>query len=791
MIGETVSHYRVLKKLGSGGMGDVYKAEDTKLKRTVALKFLPRELTLDEEAKRRFITEARAASSLDDPNIGTIYEIDDADGTSFIAMAYYDGGSLRDRMKEGPISVEDAVNIAIQIGQGLAKAHAGGIIHRDVKPANVMLAEGLRVKIVDFGLAKLASQSVLTRTGTTLGTVAYMSPEQASGRPVDHRSDLWSVGVILHEMLAGERPFKGEYEQAVVYALLNTRPKEVTALRPEAPSVLGKIVDKALEKDPERRYQSADELVTELKTVLNILQGGGDKSAARISRLGRRQKKLLLWSTGVLVVVVILGSLLVFTERSVKDEPVIIAVLPMALDSRDENDEWLSDGMTDALITDLARIKNLRVISKRSVLRLQKTDKSLPEIARELKVAYVVDGSVGKIGDQVTVSARLADAQSDQYVWADQFEADFSEILGTQATIAGAIAEKIRGKISPAELEVLDKEQKVDPKTYEAYLKGMHHLGKFTPDDIQKGLAYLQEAIDRSPGDARAWAGLAIGYITVGHGPARTPDVWQRARAAAERAVTLDSTLAEAQAAYAIIKDYYDWDWKAAEHAFKRSIELNPSLAISHYHYAWMIVMFGRIDEAIREHELAVELDPLFPPQVAWLGDIYRVAGRYDDALRQADKALELGDRSGIAHLVKGKVYLAQHQFEKAIAEHEKMAEANPIWKGLLGATYAAAGRTDDALKIAHEVETQGVRPIDAYQLAFLYAYLGDADDAFRMVNFEPHHAFVPWLAMPWTPLYAFREDPRYKEFIKRLGMPKIASAPEGTPTFAPISQMP
>ncbi|HUF10273.1 MAG TPA: tetratricopeptide repeat protein, partial [Rhodothermales bacterium] len=627
---------------------------------------------------------------------------------------------------------------------------------------------------------KLAGRTLLTQTGTTLGTVAYMSPEQATGGEVDYRTDIWSLGVILYEMVAGERPFKGDYEQAVIYSLLNAEPEFLTNHRPEIPSELEKVIEKALEKDPQRRYASAGELAEDLEGVLTRLGSGGDAELLRIPRMGRRQKRRAAWAAGIVAGVVLLAAIFMLRDEAKSPDTFTIAVLPMSLESGDDADEWLSSGMTDALITDLAQLENLRVISSRSTMRYRNSDRSVPEIARELKVSYVVDGSVRKTGDQVQVSARLVDGASDQYVWADRFESSFSEVLDTQALIAQAIAEKIHGAVTPNDQARLSKRRTIDPETYEAYLKGMHHLGKYTPEDIKKGLAYLHEAVEKNPGDAQAWAGLALGYVTVGHGPSPTPDVRQRAKAAATRAITLDSTLAEAQAAYAIVKDYYDWDWDAAERAFKRSIELNPSLAMSHYHYAWMLVMFDRMDEAIAEHELAVELDPLFPPQVAWMGDIYRMAGRYEEALREADKALELGDKSGIAYLVRGNVFAEQGDLEVAVVEHERMVEANPAWKGFLGASYAKAGRIQDAMRIAKEIESAPTS-MDAFQLAFLYAELGNADEAFRWVDYEPSHAFLPWLATRWAPLYSLSGDPRYEVFLERLGLPQHRAS-EGKP---------
>jgi serine/threonine-protein kinase len=775
MTGESISHYLVLEEIGSGGMGDVYRAEDTQLKRTVALKFLPRDLALDEEARQRFVHEAQAASALDHPNIGTIYEIDEVDGKFFIAMACYEGGTLRDRIAAGPLPISEATDIATHLARGLAKAHEKGIVHRDIKPANVMLTDDDRVKIVDFGLAKLAGKTLLTRTGTTLGTVSYMSPEQASGKDVDHRSDIWSIGVILHEMLAGDRPFNGEYEQAVVYSVLNTSPDYITSLRPETPQALEKIIDKALEKDPNRRYQNCDELVAELEMVSRGLEAGRQEASGSILRLSRRQRRSLMRVAGAALVVVAGIAAWIWTGRPVDVEPVTIAVLPLTIESGGEDSEdasWFSDGMTDALITDLAQMDNLRVISKRSVMRLKETDKTIPEIARALNVSYVVDGSVSKIGDRVMISARLADGPTDQYVWAERFESGFSDILGTQSKIAGSIARLIHGELSPTDEAHIERSREVDPATYEAYLRGMHSIAKYTPGEIQKGLAYLLEAVDNNPADALAWSGLAYGYIEVAHGPSAL-DYRKRSIAAAERAVRLDSTLSQAQAVLGMVKFYFDWDWSGAERAFIRANELNPSLAENHYHYSWMLLMVGRIDEAVFEHELALELDPLYAPQTAWMGEVYRMAGRYEDALRVVDQSLELGDPTGIARLVRGNIFLSLNRFDEAIAEHEQMVEVNPGWKGLLGASYAAAGRTQDALRIAEEVESGGPNAFQAYQLVFLYSYLRDADNAFKWLEFKPAHVFLPWAANESSPLHLLSDDPRYEAFIKRLNLPE------------------
>ncbi len=774
MIGKTIAHYRITEKLGSGGMGDVYRAEDTELGRPVALKFLPRELTLDEVARQRFKHEAQAASSLDHPNVGTIYQILESDGRSFIAMACYERGSLKERIGEGPMAIEQAVDVATQIAQGLAKAHEKGIVHRDVKPANIMFAEDDCVKIVDFGLAKLAGQTVLTKSGTTLGTIAYMSPEQARGEGVDHRADLWAIGVILYEMVVGERPFAGDYDQAVVYSILNTEPEPMASRRADVPTALAHVVERALEKEPEHRYQTADEILSDLS---RIQQGEGIESASSwpVRRSSRRVARPLVWG-GFAAAACVALLVLFMWPGSVDRAPVAIAVLPMVSDSQDGDLEWFTNGMTDALITDLAQVSNLRVISRNSVMRYRGTDKSAGEIAQELQVAYVVDGSVNKSGDQVRISTRLVDAAADQYIWADRYDSEFTNVLATQGRIAAAIAKQIHGELTPADEARLSTSRTIDPRVYEAYLRGMNRIEKFTAADIARGLEYLHEAVELDPADPYAWIGLAEGYITIGHSPAPTPDVWQRARAAAQRAITLDSSMARARSARAIIADYSDWDWATAEREFLRANRLNPNLAFNRYHYAWYLILFDRIPEAVREHEMAIALNPLDPPMVAWMGDVYRMAGAFDKAEDQVRKALALGDRTGISHLVRGWIRLDQGMPDAAVTSHEEMVAANPLWKGLLGATYASAGRTNDALRVADELQSDGVNSMEAFQLANLYAELGDRDNAFKWANFEPHHAFVPWLATEWSPMFDLKDDRRFGQFRERLNLPPLVA---------------
>lgn len=752
-------------------MGDVFKAEDTKLQRIVALKFLPPELTRDEGARQRFLREARAASALDHPNIGTIHEINESDGHFFIALAYYEGETLAERLDRGLLEIKEALDITINIAQGLARAHSKGIIHRDIKPANVMLTKEGQVKVIDFGIAKLRGKTMLTETGMTMGTVEYMSPEQTMGLAVDQRTDVWSLGVMLYEMLAGEEPFKGDTFHAVISSILKEEPEFITKIRGEVPKKVERLLEKALAKKPEKRFQTMEEMLEQLNTAVEELDEGQTRKAP-LFRLGRKQLKYAYRISAVLIAAIALG--IFFWQREVAQAaPVSVALLPLESITSDAEQEWFTDGMTDALITDLAKISGLRVISRTSAMKYKGTDKVPPEIAAELGVEYVIEGSVVKMGDQIKVSIRLINAPNDEYLWAEEYERRFSDVLMLQGEIAQSIASQIQVTLTPQEEQLLAVSRSVNAETHELYLKGMYHLNKFTPEGIEKGMNYLHEAVEKDPEEPLAHAGLALGYDILAHTPSPPPDAIPQGRAAALKALELDDTLAEVHLALAMIKIYADWDRDGAKQSYQRALELNPSLALAHAHYAWALLIEGQVDEALEELYKAQALDPLEPIYPSWQAGVFNWSGDHDQAIEEALKALELVPDFpvGLANL--GDAYEAAGMYEEAIPIRQKAGELNPAYKWGLGHTLALAGQRDEALQVAAELESQP-DVWNTWGLAEIYTALGDKDEAFRWLEaaYEQHHPYIQWLRrnINFEPLH---DDPRYEDLAQRLELPE------------------
>jgi serine/threonine-protein kinase len=744
MIGKTISHYRILEKLGEGGMGVVYKAEDTKLKRTVALKFLPPELTRDAEAKARFIQEAQAASALDHPNICTIYEIDEtSEGRLFICMAHYEGETLKERVQRGPLDAREAVRIAMQIGQGLAKAHSQGIVHRDIKPANIVITKDGLPKILDFGLAKLAGQTKLTKAGSMLGTVAYMSPEQARGDAVDHRTDIWSLGVVLYEMLIGTCPFRSEYDQALVYSILNEEPASLKSLRADVPIELERAAAKTLRKDPGERFQSMGAFVSTLGSVQKQYEAEG--VAHRPS-----------------------------TERASPS----IAVLPFINMSPDPENEYFSDGLSEELINALSKLESLHVTARTSAFRFRGKDLDIREIGGLLNVATVLEGSVRRAGNRIRITAQLINVADGYHIWSEKYDRELDDVFAVQDEISLAIVDKLKVKLLGEEKQKLVKRYTDNLEAYDLYLKGRFQLHKLTEESIKKSLDCFHEAIQKDQRYALAYFGTAEAHVVpanLGLTPSR--ESIPRAKTEALKALELDSELAEAHAILGFISLTYDWDWPAAERRFKRAIELNPNCAEAHYPYSNYLSALGRPDEAVAEAKRALDLDPLSGITNVNMAYVLYAARRFDEAIEQCRKALQIGPDSLYPHLHLWRSFTEKKMYKEALDECRKAfaffgydAVPQAVERSLQEPLYREAMGAAAQLVL----EQSRNRYIWPPLMIPLYAYAQMDDNMFRWLEKSCEERDLAAFVYGTDPmLERVRSDPRFIALLRKMGLQK------------------
>jgi serine/threonine protein kinase/TolB-like protein/Tfp pilus assembly protein PilF len=971
--GQIVAHYRILNKLGEGGMGVVYKAEDTKLRRVVALKFLPYELTRDNDAKKRFVLEAQTASALDHPNICTIYEIDKTgEGQMYIAMAFYEGQTLKEKIERSPLKIEELIDIAIQVSEGLKRAHEAGMVHRDIKPGNIIVTPRGEVKILDFGLAKILSgQLKFTKTGTIAGTVYYMSPEQINGENIDNRTDIWSLGVVLYEIITGQLPFKGEYEQAIIYSILNEYQKPVKTFRNNIPVDLEKIIDKALTKNPSDRYRNMNDLLIDLKRLKerllkgktgdnenetltigkdyrrlsaimftdmvgysaltqrneelalellkehreilrpiflkhngkeietagdsffvefvsaldaakcaveiqkglhernqfvppdrkillriglhvgdvvhtdNHVHGDGVNLAARLEplaspgcicvsedvarqiqskidypvlKVGKKKLKniqlpmnvykiVLPWekktsgsfvptyrdsflknrSLIFAILILLFGAIGFFIFQNTKDGLVTgsrnrIAVLPFANISQGSEDDYFADGITEEIISNLAKISGLDVIARTSIIKYKNTELNVAQIGNELNVGTILEGSVRKAANKTRITVQLIDVPTQRHLWAEAYDRELKDIFAIQSDIAMKVAEGLKVQLLTHEKEQIGKIGTENTEAYRNYLLGNYYLNKRTGEAFNKGIEYFSKAIEFDPQFALAYSGLANCYTFIGgaaYGNISREEASAKANDAVLKALELDETLAEAHASLGYIKFRFDWNWDEAEKEFKRAIELKPGYAQAHEWYALFLSLIRKSDKALIEMKRAYELDPLSPSISTGVGRILHFAKRLDEAIVQTKKTIEMYPNYAEAHFALSMTYVSQRRIDEAMKELDKAIELSHgrlVMITTRGMIYGFSGKRKEALAILDELEKLSYPdPVSPWYIASIYLSVGDKDKFFEYAfkAYEQKDALMVYFQTIVVFDSTFGNDPRYHNILKKMGIEK------------------
>ncbi len=767
--GAIVGHYRIESRLGAGGMGEVYLARDTTLDRTVALKVLPTEFARDDERLRRFVREAKAASALCHPNVATIYEIGESGGVNFIAMEYVEGETLR----AGEHDIARVIDTAIQIADALDAAQAKRITHRDIKPANIMRTPRGRIKVLDFGLAKTApvaspngDTDSMTRPGLLLGTVHYMSPEQALGKEVDHRSDLFSLGVVLYELVTGQLPFPGATAIETIQRITRAEPDPLARFNREAPAELERIVRKCLEKDRERRYQAARELLIDLQS---LQRGSGTAPAATAPPPKARWR---LVAGAVVLAIAATGMYAFFGLRRPIDS---IAILPFVNTGGDPNAEYLSDGIPESVISSLSQLPSLKVQSRGSAFRYKGKSTDPMEVGRTLGVRAVMTGRVAQRGDGLMVSVELVDTRDNSQIWGEQYDRKLTDLVATQRDISREVFEKLRLKLTPDEKSRVEKRYTTNSEAYQLYLRGRYLWDRRSAPEIQKALEYFQQAAEKDPGFALAYSGVADAYFLLGIYSIDSPAVvFPKGKAAAQKAVAIDDRLAEAVTSFAWLNMHLTWDWAAADQLLKRAVELDPNDSTAHQWYGRFLCYMGRFEEGLRESRRALELEPFAMAANNALITNLVYARQYDAAVDYFKKMNDLLRGSIMPLRDMATVYATKNMRAEAARMLEESYRLNPSASAriFLARALALQGRRLEATKLLQEIEqTFKTGYVSPFMIAEAYAAgLDDKERALAWLEtaFQQRDPWIIHIKVK-PEMDTLRSDPRFQDLLRRM----------------------
>src|SRR5579862_1626660 len=797
LIGQTIAHYQMLEKIGAGGMGVVYKAKDTRLTRFVALKFLPENVAHDALALERFRREARAASVLNHPGICTIYDIGEHDGRAFIAMEFIDGETLRNHLHGKPLGLEEILKLGIQIAEALDAAHAEGIIHRDIKPSNIFVTRRGHAKVLDFGLAKLLPTGVAgtddadsggespdstSVVGLISGTPAYMSPEQIRGDDLDSRADIFSLGLVLYEMATGRQAFRGRTGGAIIEAVLTRQPAAVRSVNPEMPERLEKIIEGALHKDRDQRYQHAGGMVADLQrlkreTDLATQERGGNRQSEATpgaSLAPRVEKRKAQSATGRTP-----------TQRTERASRAIgsLAVIPFENLTRDPENDYLSDGIPGSLINILAMVPRLRVIAQSTVFRYKGRRIDPQAVGRELNVRAVLTGRMMQSGGSLRIGTELVDVATGTQLWGAQFDRKPGDIFAVQDEISNEISEKLRLQLTRAEKRRLSKRHTQDAEAYQLYLKGRHHWNQWTEEGFYKAIGYFQQAVERDPSYALAYAGVADSYVLLGWNSYLPPkDAFPKAKAAATAALQFDPDLGEAHTPLAAVLWLHDWMWTEAQEEFRHSLALNPSYPTANHWHAEFVMTMGRQSEAIGKMKESQDLDPLSLIINVAIGWAYYMGRRYNEALEQLLRTIELDPHYPVTHWILGLLYRITGRFDSAIIAGEQgvnMSGGSPVMRAALAQTYGMSGRAKEAQHLLDDLKKLATeRYVASYFFAGIHIGLGEHDRAIECLekSYEEHSHWLLYLHLDPS-MDALRDHARFQDLLRRIGLPARAGA--------------